>query len=176
MWSSGQWEQAIKAYFKLDKFVSRAMAEGSEFHEGWDKHITETKTLPAVFGGTPLINPRCEEKMVIPVYDWLDLVIKPDCIDAPILHEFKTGVMTSSDYVNTYQPAIYAVGLTMQDILIDRIHIHLYNQYAKKSDFSMVWVTPKLLADGLNYIETVGAEMHNYFLDNNLYEKFGAKK
>src|SRR5690242_20626115 len=88
LWANSQWEQAIKAYFKLDKFVTREMAAGSDLHNQWEEHIKASKTLPTVFGGTSLIAPRCEVKLVIPVYDWLDLVIKPDLIDNPIIHEF----------------------------------------------------------------------------------------
>ncbi len=88
---------AIKAYFKLDRYITREMAEGSDYHDKWQHHVEATKRLPDVFGGTPLTSPRCEEKMVIPVYEWLDLVIKPDLIDAPVIHEFKTGVAESDE-------------------------------------------------------------------------------
>lgn len=173
MWSTGRWEDAIKAYFKLDRFVTRAMAEGSDFHDEWQTHCMKTKTLPTVFGGAKLNNPVCEDKKVIPVYEWLDLVIKADCIDSPIIHEFKTGVLGSDDYVRTYQPAIYAVGCVFLKIPVERVQIHAYNQYAKTSTFSEIVVTESLLKKGLSYIETVGSEMHNYFMENGLYEKYG---
>lgn len=173
LWTSGQWQEAIKAYFKIDKYVSREMAEGLDYHDEWQKHIEETKTLPAVFGNIKLQAPVCEDKIVIPVYDWLDLVIKPDCYDLPIIHEFKTGVSESSDYARTYQPATYAIGMVLLKRPVKYVDIHQYNQYSKKSTYSRIVVTEKLIKDGLNFIETVGAEMHTYFMEQGLYDRYG---
>lgn len=172
LWASGNWEEAIKAYFKIDKYVSRAMAEGLDYHEEWQAHIEKTKTLPAVFGSIPLNAPVCEDKIVIPVYDWLDLVVKPDCIDLPIIHEFKTGVSESSDYARTYQPATYAIGMVLLKRPVKYVDIHQYNQYSKKATYSRVVVTERLIKDGLNFIETVGSEMHTYFMEQGLYDRY----
>jgi hypothetical protein len=172
LWSSGQWEEAIKAYFKIDKYVSREMAEGLDYHKEWEEHIKKTKTMPAVFGGEKMSNPVCEGKLVIPVYDWLDLVVIPDCIDLPVIKEFKTGISESSDYARTYQPAIYAIGMVLLKRPVRYVDIHQYNQYSKKATFSRVVVTEKLLKDGLNFIETVGGEMHTYFMEQGLYDRY----
>lgn len=172
LWSAGRWEEAIKAYFKIDKYVSREMAEGLDYHDEWQHHIEKTKTLPAVFGAIPLKAPVCEDKIVIPVYDWLNIVIKPDCVDDPIIHEFKTGTSESSDYARTFQPAVYAVGMVLLKRPVKFVDIHQYNQYSKKSTYSRIVVTERLLKDGLNFIETVGSEMHTYFLEQGLYDKY----
>ena len=176
LWSEGHWQDAIQAYFKLERFTSRAMVEGKDLHTEWEDEIKATKCLPKVFGGTPLLNPVVEQKMEIPIYDWMTLVLKPDLIDSPDLHEFKSGVQSANDYLNTYQPAVYAIGLTFAKIYINKIHIHAYNQYSKKSEYSYRFVSKKLLKEGMDWIETVASEMHNYFVENNLYEKFGSKK
>jgi hypothetical protein len=173
LWSNNQWEQAIKAYFKLDRYISREMAEGSDYHDQWQKHVEATKRLPDVFGGTPLTSPRCEEKMVIPVYDWLDLVIKPDLIDAPIIHEFKTGVAESDEYARSRQGALYAIGLTFLKVPVKYIDIHQYNQYSKKATFSRVVVTKKMLTEGLEWVEKVGREMFDYFVEQDLWGTYG---
>ena len=44
-WNSGNWEQAVKTYFKLEKFITPEMQAGREWHEKWAKHISDTKTL-----------------------------------------------------------------------------------------------------------------------------------
>lgn len=173
LWASGQWEQAIKAYFKLDKFITREMAYGSELHDTWQKHVEATKRLPDVFGGTPLASPRCEEKLVIPVYDWLDLVIKPDLIDAPVIHEFKSGTAESDEYARSRQGALYAVGLTLVKTPVKWIDIHAYNQYSKRATFSRVVLTRKLLTEGLEWVEKVGREMFTYFEEQDLWSKYG---
>lgn len=175
LWSEGNWQDAIQAYFKLERYTSRAMAEGKDLHEEWEQYIKANKRLPDVFGGAPLNNPIPEDKMEIPIYDWMTLVLKPDCIDTPDLHEFKSGTGSANDYLNSYQPAVYAIGLTFRKIYINKIHIHVYNQYSKQSEYSYRFVSKKLLKDGLNWIETIASEMHNYFVTNGLYEKFSAK-
>lgn len=173
LWDSNQWEMAVKAYFKLDKFTTREMAEGSYYHDQWQKHIEATKRLPDVFGGTPLVSPRCEEKLVIPVYDWLDLVIKPDLIDAPIIHEFKTGTTESDEHARSKQTAMYAVGLVLLKQPVRYIDVHSYNQYSKKATFSRVVVTKKLLSEGLEWVEQVARPMYEYFTEQNLWERYG---
>lgn len=175
LWASGRWEEAINAYFKINSWTTRAMAEGKDFHDDWEKESRESGKLPQVFGGAPLNNPIFEQKYEIPLTDWMTLVMKADCIDSPILHEYKTGVTSASDYAETYQPAVYAVGCTFKKIYIDRVYIHAYNQHVKKSDFAMVWVTKKLLSDGMNWIETVASEMHSYFMQNDLYDRLAKK-
>jgi len=54
--------------------------------------------------------------------------------------------------------------------------VHAYNQYAKTSTFSEIVVTESLLKKGLAYIEAVGSEMHNYFVENGLYERYSPKE
>jgi len=172
LWTEGRWEEAIKAYFKLDRYISRQMAEGSDYHNEWEAYVNAHKTLPPEFNCLPLNNPICEEKLVIPVYEWLDLVVKMDCYDNPIIHEFKTGSLESSDYVRTYQPATYAIGNVLLKRPAKSVDIHHWNQYAKKYTFSRVVVTEQLLTGGINWIEAVGSEMYSYFCDNDLYTKF----
>lgn len=173
LWSQSRWEEAIKAYFKLDQYISREMAEGSDYHKTWQEYITANKKLPEVFGDVPLTSPVCEGKTVLPVFNWLDLVIMPDCVDGQTIYEFKTGTADSDEYARSWQPAVYAVGLTFLKHPVKQVDIYAYNQYAKRTTYSRVVVTKKLLADGLNWIETVGGEMWNYFNEQNLWERYG---
>jgi len=39
LWEAGSWEAAVKAYFKLDRYISREMAEGSNYHDQWQHHV-----------------------------------------------------------------------------------------------------------------------------------------
>lgn len=171
-WVNGDWEGAIKTYFKMDQFTSRAMAEGKDLHKEWEAHINKTKTLPTVFGGGALKNPIAEGKKVIQLHDWLELVYIPDCIESPTLHEFKSGKQSSLHYSNDWQIAIYAVGATLSGHYIKLAKIHHYDQHTKQSDMSVVWITDKLLNNTYEKIITVASEMHNYFEENGLYGKF----
>ena len=173
-WASGNWEQAIKYYFKLEQFTTQEMYAGREMHKEWADFINEHKRLPDVFGGAELKNPVAEQKIVVQMEPWLELVFIADCIDSPDLHEFKSGKTNSEVYAGSWQTGIYAVGATMAGHLVERAVIHHYDQYMKKSDTSYRWITDRLLEDAYNYVITVASEMHNYFIVNGLYRQYGA--
>lgn len=172
-WNSGNWEMAVKMYFKLDKFVTPQMQEGREWHEKWAKHILATKTMPVEFGGAPLKNPEVEQKTVVTLDEWLDLVGIIDCYDMPIIKEWKTGKQSSEVYAGSMQGGIYAVLGTFSKRYVEKVEIYHYDQYSKKTDMSIVWVTDELLKATHNWIITTAGEMHNYFMENDLYNKFG---
>ncbi|MBV6514236.1 MAG: hypothetical protein MOGMAGMI_01817 [Candidatus Omnitrophica bacterium] len=172
-WKNGDWEGAIKTYFKFDQITTREMAEGKDYHAEWEAEIKKTSSLPAIFGAKKLQVPICEGKQVVQLEDWLDLVYIPDCIDVPILYEFKTGKTSSMQYASDWQIAIYAVGATLSGKYIKMAEIYHYDQYTKKVDMSPVWITDKLLNETHERIISLSSEMHSYFVDNRLYERFG---
>lgn len=172
-WADGNWERAVKSYFKLDSFTTPAMAMGKEWHEKWAEHTRQTGCLPIEFGGAKLIKPIPEIKTVVSLGDWIDLVFIIDCLDEPTIHEYKTGKQSSEAYAGSMQLGIYGVGATMQGYLVTKGIIHHYDQYTKQSDNSTVWLTDKLLDDAQNWVLTIGGEMHDYFIKNDLYARFG---
>lgn len=172
-WNSGNWEMAVKMYFKLDKFITPQMQEGREWHEKWAKHVNDTKTMPLEFGGKALIAPIAEQKTVIQLDDWLELVGIIDCYDQPVIYEWKTGKQSSEVYAGSAQGGIYAILGTYSKKYVERVEIHHFDQYSKKADMSIVWVTDELLKAAYNWIITTAGEMHNYFIENDLYNKFG---
>ena len=172
MWANGNWEGCVRTYFKLDKFVTPGMEWGKRLHEEWHNHILETKTLPEVFGSNKLVDPKTEIKVEVSLSDWLDLVGIPDCIDGKTVYEFKTGKSSSETYASTYQAGVYGVLATMTDRLVDRAVLCHYDQYANKSDISYVWVTDELIRKTSNWIETLSSEVHEYFTQNGLYERY----
>lgn len=171
-WADGNWERAVKSYFKLEQFTTPAMAMGKEWHEKWAQHTNATGCLPVEFGGAKLKKPITELKTVVSLDDWLDLVFIIDCLDEPDIHEYKTGKQSSEAYANTKQLGVYAVGATLKGYLVKRGIIHHYDQYTKKTDTSIVWLTDKLIDDAHNWIFTIAGEMHDYFIKNELYKRF----
>ena len=174
-WASGNWERAIKDYFKLDQFVTPAMADGRKWHEKWEQDIIKTKKLPAEFGDKVLAAPVCESKKVVALASWLDFVFKIDCYDIPTLYEFKTGKQSSESYASSMQMPVYAVGATYAGFIIDKAEIYHYDQYLKRVDMSMLWLTDKMLEFAHNWIITLSGEMQTYLLQNKLYERFGSR-
>lgn len=173
-WVSGDWQRAIKMYFKLEKFITPAMAEGSKYHEGWEKEIAETKCLPSIFGMKPLKKPSPELKLVVELAEWLDLVGVIDCWDQKtgVIYEFKTGKKSSESYASDMQVGVYALLMTAYGSKPQKAEIHHYDQYTRKVDMSIVWLSDILIDKALNWVATIGSEMHNYLVENKLYEKF----
>lgn len=174
-WASGNWQRAIEQYFHLQDFVTPAMAAGRDYHKTWSEYITANKKLPLEFGGKELQKPMCEQKKIINIYDWLDLSYIIDCYDKPVLYEFKTGKQSSEAYASDMQIQVYAVGATISGLLVEKAEIHHYDQYTKKHDMSVVWISDEMLKNAHNWIVTLAGEMQNYFLQNGLYERFGNK-
>lgn len=172
VWAGGDWERAIKMYFKLEKFTTPAMAEGKRYHEQWEQHIKATKTLPAVFGGAKLQQPETEVKKVVELEPWLDLVGVIDCLDQPIIYDWKTGKQSSEHYAGTMQPGVYGVLASFAGHYVDRAIIWHYDQYSQKKDVSQVWLTDARLAHAQNWIVTHASDMHHYLTENKLYERF----
>jgi hypothetical protein len=171
-WAMGDYEKAIKYYFHLDTYTSPAMLAGRSYHEAWQKEIETNKKLPSVFGSQALKNPICEGKKVVSIEDWLDLVGIIDCRDEDVIYEFKTGKQSSEGYANSYQAGIYSLLCLFDKIEIGKVEIHHFDQYKKKSDMSIIWVTDKLLRDSLDWVITQASEFHNYLLTNDLYKRF----
>ncbi len=175
LWASGNWQRAIESYFRLKDFVTPAMAAGRDYHKKWCEEIKVAKRLPLEFGGKALTAPVCEEKKIVSIYDWLDLSFIIDCYDKPTLYEFKTGKQSSESYASDMQVLVYAVGATISGFYVENAEIHHYDQYLKKHDMSMVWISDQMLKEAHNWIVTLAGEMQTYFLKNGLYERFGNK-
>jgi hypothetical protein len=148
------------------------MEEGKRFHKLWADQITEFKESPTEIGAIKFINPIAEIKKTVSINDWLDLVGVIDCYDKPIIYEWKTGKSSSESYASSEQIGVYGVLATLAGLYVEKAEIHHYDQYLKKSDFSIVWVTDEMLKNSLNWIETLASEMHNYFNENKLYDKY----
>lgn len=171
-WSSGNWDLAIGMYFRIKKFTTEKMAAGSDMHKSWENEIIKTQCMPSVFGSGKLSAPQPELKLVAQLDDWLDLVGKIDCLDGNTIYEFKTGKTSSEIYANSVQPAIYGVLATLSGYVVDKAEIHHYDQYSKNVDMSIVWLTKKHMEDAYNWVYSLSSEMHNYILENDLYERF----
>lgn len=172
-WSKGRYEECTMFYFKLRSFTSIQMADGKDYHELWRKHVLKTKTLPHEFGSRPLVDPKVELKLEVSLGDWIDLVGVIDLYDDGIIADYKTGKKNSSEYVETMQLPVYGLLAKLSDMKVNVGKIFHYDQYEKRSDQSMLWLTKKTSKEALEWVKTNGAQMHEYFLNEGLYEKFG---
>lgn len=173
LWESGKWNDAIETYFHLREITNDAMRQGKEFHQKWGNEVNATKKLPEIFNNpTQLKNPKSELKLKVTIQDWLDLVGVIDVLDEPTIYEFKTGKQSSEKYATSKQTGVYGVLATYSGIEVNKAEIYHYDQYKKQADMSVVYLTDTLMQDSLNWLVTISSEMHTYFKDNNLYQRF----
>ena len=171
-WKRGQWKEAIKMYFHLDDFETPAMREGKKYHEHLADYIDKNKQFPEELGGGKLHIPKTELKIVKQLEDWLEIVGVIDCLDGDTIYEFKTGITESDEPGFEKQIGMYAYLAAISGYKIKKGIVIHYNQHIKKVDNSTYWVTPKLLKDTGEWIQTIASEMHNYFNENKLYKRF----
>ena len=167
-WDSGAWQRAIESYFKLSEFSTKQMRAGKKLHEDFEVEIQKTSCMPKVFGAKPLIEPETELKIVKQLDDWLELVGVIDCYSDGVIYDWKTGVSTSESYAGSMQPRVYQI-LKPEAI---RAEIHHYNQYNKKTDMSIIYLTDVTREIAKDWVITISSQMHSYFTENKLYERF----
>jgi len=171
VWQSGNYERAVEMYFKLKEFTTRAMHEGKEKHKEWEEEVKKTGKMPIVFGGKQLFNPKTELKIVRQLDDWLELVGKIDLLDETTIYDWKYGKIPSERYANGFQPKTYQILIPKAK----RAEIHHYDPISKRADMSIIHLTEKTLKDAIEWCVTNASEMHSYFQDNKLYERFQAQ-
>jgi len=180
MWEQQRYDDAVKMLFHLSSLTSPAIEAGKAFHKEWEEHIKKTGCLPDVFGGTKLKNPIVEKKYAIDLKDsrlsWMTLVCRMDCETKDEVIEFKTGTTSSAKYANEQQIPMYALIREIQGRSVKKGIVYHYDQYAKKSDMSIVWITPKVLKIAADWIEGMASSMHNYLVENGLYEQLTKMK
>lgn len=172
MWQS-DWQRATEYYFKLKTFTSPAMAAGKDYHAKIAQEITQNKRLPDIFGGAELNNPLVETKIVTKLATWADLVGVIDLMADDTVYDFKTGKTPSGDYASGYQMGIYGLLAKSQGYKPTRgIFLH-HDTHRGTTDQSIVYLDREYLSKTLDWIETLGSEIHNYFDSNGLYKRFG---
>lgn len=174
-WASGNYETAVKMYFKMDTYTSPQMAEGKEWHNRWETYIKRCKRLPLELGNDPLVDPKTELKLVVDIADWLELVGRIDCFDNGTVYEFKTGATPGNSNSYEIQAGVYGVISLLSGYKPTQCQIRHYNQHKKVSSCSIYWVTEKRLKDALAWVEGNASEMHDYLTTNDLYAKLGGQ-
>jgi PD-(D/E)XK nuclease superfamily len=173
-WSKGYAQDAINNYFKLPKEPNQAMEDGLKHHQSWEKYILANKKLHPQLSTTnkQLKSPLCELKLEMPINDWLEFVGVIDCLDMPILYEFKTGVKPSSEYANSVQADLYFMLCEHHGYEVEKAFYIHFDQYSKETDSAMVWNTKERRQKALEWLTEQSREMYDYLLANGLFEKY----
>lgn len=173
-WAAGDTDRAIRSYFhipwEMPPSLQAALRAGQTYHDMWLQETRQTKCLPGIFGGTKLDGVVVlEDRVLVGVDDWMDLVIKPDLIEGRKIRDYKTGNSTAQSEVNKYQLGVYAVGMAYLSTPVEMGIVHHYNQYTREVGSAYRWITDKYLEDSENWIRNNAWDMHNYLINNDIY-------
>lgn len=177
-WASGNWQEAVEMYFRLSSMTTRAMAEGKKYHDEWKNETNKTGCLPAVFGGSKLIKPKTEHEIVVPMEPWLDLKVIIDCLDEPVIHEYKRTASSPDLFARSKQAGVYAIGCAYDGVFANKAIYHTFDPSKKERNVgtATVWLTDKLIDDTQEWIISLSSEIYSYMLDNKLFDRFGARR
>lgn len=145
------------------------MEEGKKFHEDIADCITKRNMLPDYmdFSGK-FLTPKPEHSVVVSYNELFDLKGVFDCLDEPYLYEFKTGVSDSLEWTRTQQIPLYFLICEIAQIGVDLAYVIRHNQYQKETDYTIVHNSKRLVEQARNVVDTVGPEIHTFFLDQGL--------
>ena len=161
-WMQGRYNDAIDLYLHIDSPKSEAMEDGIAHHKKWAQEIDKKKELK--FGRSILKfnSPQTEKEIIVPYKDY-DLKGIFDCLDGDTLYEFKSGRMTSLEYLQGYQLALYFLIAKLSQIQISKAILAHYNQHENTADISIVWNNSGEIDRAVNLIETMAPEIEQYF-------------
>ena len=172
LWASGETDRAIETYFRINQSQDPKMMEGRRLHEEWATKINKDKTLTlglttltftapiTEFGGNGELNK--------PYNDLWDIGGRFDCIDSPVLYEFKSGVKNGLDYAGEYQLPFYFLLAELAEIKIERAILLHYNQYLHKSDLVIVHNSREQVNKARNWVDSLAPDIFKYFTDTGL--------
>jgi len=185
-WEQGRFEEAINGYFKLQPIWNKAIEEGERYHKMWEEEVNLFKRVPHTFCKNKITgeiteirlnDPVTEQFLEIELSNWLKLRLRYDCyhkLDERFyeLIEFKTGVRDSNEYMRDKQTGLYAFGGRLQGMNFKKISLYHYNQHDRYADWSMAWVSDRMVRDAGEWFVRVSTDVHNYFLQHDLYNKY----
>lgn len=168
LWQMGKVDEAISYYFKLERVPTEAMEQGIVIDRLIKKTIENEKKLPDFMGGVKLLNPKPQLKIEIEYNEYFDLVGVIDCYDEGKVFEFKTGKMTSMDYLKSYQTKLYAYLLTKKNYEVKEIIVIRFNQKENISDWAKMFFNEEINEQARNFIDSIAPEIYQFFTQKGL--------
>lgn len=160
-WSRGDIDEALRRYYHKDVQPTQPMIEGKALHELWKQETDTKKSLPAVFGGHPLVNPETEIKMEMMIDDWIQFVGVIDCLAEHTIIEYKTGRAGVHGYSSSWQPRCYQALVEANGYTVDTAMILFHNQHEQFVQKGKIYLTDQSKKDAVEWIRTFSSEFRD---------------
>ena len=167
-WASGNIDEAVALYLHKPMPSSQAMDDGKKYHEAWEASIKETKQVTIGKTQIKFADPRSELPVIVSYNDRWDIKAVFDCLDEPILYEFKTGKTDIMTYARSYQLPLYFLVAQLAGIEIVQARLIRHNQHNGETELMVIWNDEQMVEKARNYIDTLGPEIYDYFVKNGI--------
>ena len=173
MWERGDIQGAVDVFawesMGIESKGTPQMETGKKYHDEISRHIDTYNCLPDYMATQLSFTiPKTEYLVTVPYNELCDLGGRFDCIEEPILYEWKTGVSDSLEWARTWQLPIYFLICELAGIKVDLAYLVRHNQYEKKSDFCIVHNSKRLRDKARNIIDSLAPEIVDYFKEQGL--------
>lgn len=169
-WSQGRYEDALMAYFHIDRPMQDRYIDGDKLDKMATEYIDKHQQLPPEWGGDALDAPLTQFRIEAPYNSICNLTGYLDIYEPRgVITELKSGKSSARDYSRTKQVPFYIYGLKKMGKDVTFARIIRYNQNDGTRDRAIVYPNDNMLADVENWIDTIVPEIYQYFTDNDLW-------
>jgi hypothetical protein len=131
-----------------------------------------TGALPAELGGWPLTAPVTQRKYQkrIPVNDELDILLRgvPDCLDGSLVYEWKSGLTSASNYVDSLQTDVYKLLIPH---ITEAVYV-VWNPYTDTHEVGVKSLKRSNAEAALDFVLTFGLELIDYLKSQRLLKNY----
>jgi len=160
-WSKGDYDEALRRYWREEQQPTQAMIEGKLLHQQWEDEVKKTKCLPQIFGGEKLGVFRTELKLEVQLEDWLQLVGVIDLMNDRKIYDYKTGRTQVSAYSSSQQIPIYQLLAVKSGLDVDEGYYLHFDQHSKTIEKSKRYLTEKTMKDAKDWVITFASEIYS---------------
>jgi hypothetical protein len=166
---TGNYNEAVLMY-QHKTTPNKKQSDGLDMHDRWANEVMKTKKLTVQNRIFSFTNPQTEVEII---HDFSPISIvkgRIDCLDAPVIHEWKSGVTTSLEYAQKDQIPFYFMLCKMSGINIEYARVVHFNQETKEVDVSKVYYSEDLVEQAINLCQTYEYEIYDYFTKLNIIQ------
>lgn len=165
MWQEDK-EQAVANYLHLPREKTPQMQHGIDRHKLWQDVIGTEGEITLGKTTYTFEDPFIEKEII---HDYNDLFLVKgyiDVLDGKTIYEFKTGVVSASQYSNSMQIPFYFMLCQMSGIEIDKAII--IREHEDVFDSAIVWNWQDIADEARNWVDSIAPEIYHYFTENNI--------
>lgn len=167
LFEKGLLKEVVDAYLHRGGITTEAVLEGRKYHKKWEDEIKKTNKVK--IGKTELTfkKPQTEYKFYVPYNDLADLSVVIDCLDEPIIYEWKTGGQSSTSYGSGYQVPFYFLACKLKGIEVNSAILLRYDQEKDQEDATIIHNGEKTIERARNYIDSLVPELYQFLEGEN---------